>query len=117
MTQPINPSPDPAVSAMTGAAALPRRNGELVFAEPWEGRAFGLAVALNESGAYDWSDFSERLIEETAADERQGIHVNYYQRWLRALERLALDHSLLTPAELEARTMTLATEDPNSSHH
>ena len=102
---------------MPGSAALPRRNGELVFAEPWEGRAFGLAVALNETGAYDWSAFSDRLIEETTDDEQQGIHVNYYQRWLRALERLALDHNLLTPAELEARTHTLAAEDSGASHH
>lgn len=100
---------------MPAAAALPRRNGELVFAEPWEGRAFGLAVALNEGGIYDWSDFSDKLIEETAADEQQGIHVNYYQRWLRALERLALDHNLLTPAELETRTQKYAS-DEDSGH-
>lgn len=31
---------------MSGAAALPRRNGELVFEAPWQGRAFGLALAL-----------------------------------------------------------------------
>ena len=56
MTQPTHATPDRAISAMSGSAALPRRNGELVFAEPWEGRAFGLAVALNENGAYDWPD-------------------------------------------------------------
>ena len=33
------------VAFMEGVAALPRDNGELVFAAPWEGRAFALAVA------------------------------------------------------------------------
>ncbi len=26
--------------------AVPRRNGELVFEAPWEGRVFGMTVAL-----------------------------------------------------------------------
>ena len=33
-----------------GPAAPPRSNGELVFAEPWESRAFGMAVTLYEAG-------------------------------------------------------------------
>ena len=100
---------------MLGAAALPRCNGELVFEEPWEGRVFGVAVAMTEVGAYDWSDFSERIIEETASDERQGRYGGYYNRWVRALERLALDRGLLTPAELDARASALAS-DPDRDH-
>ena len=117
MKKQTHTSPDRGISNMTGSAALPRRNGELVFDEPWEGRAFGLAVALNESGIYDWPDFSERLVEETASDEQQGRYGLYYQRWVRALERLALDHSLITPTELDARTHALTAEDSQSDHH
>mgnify|MGYP000392023945 CR=1 FL=1 len=40
-----------AVLDIDGPAAPPRSNGELVFAEPWESRAFGLAMALNAGGA------------------------------------------------------------------
>ena len=29
---------------LAGPAAPPRDNGELVFAQPWESRAFGMAV-------------------------------------------------------------------------
>ena len=89
---------------MTGDAALPRRNGELVFEEPWEGRAFGLAVAMNEGGVYDWTDFRDRLVQETAHDEGHGHQAAYYERWLRALESLALDRGLVTSFELDART-------------
>ena len=96
--------PDRGISNMTGDAALPRKNGELVFEEPWEGRAFGLAVAMNEGGIYDWADFRDRLVEETVTDEKHGEHAGYYQRWVRALERLALDRGLVTSSELDART-------------
>ena len=96
--------PDRGISNMTGDEALPRKNGELVFEEPWEGRAFGLAVAMNESGIYDWADFRDRLVQETAADEKHGEHTGYYQRWVRTLERLALDRGLVTSSELDART-------------
>ena len=37
--------------SMEGQAALPRKNGELVFDEPWQGRVFGMAVALHERGS------------------------------------------------------------------
>ena len=36
------------VLEIDGPAAPPRDNGELVFAEPWESRAFGLAVTLHD---------------------------------------------------------------------
>ena len=36
---------------ITGHDGPPRANGELVFEAPWESRAFGVAVALHESGA------------------------------------------------------------------
>ncbi len=96
---------------MTGDEALPRKNGELVFEEPWEGRAFGLAVAMNEVGIYGWADFRDRLVETTAADEKHGEHTGYYQRWVRALERLALDHGLITSTELDARIGAFASDE------
>ena len=52
---------DQRIASMDQQIALPRKNGELVFEAPWEARAFGLAVALNDSGLYPWRDFSQRL--------------------------------------------------------
>ena len=106
----MNRPPDHRISGLTGDQALPRNNGELVFNEPWEGRAFGLAAALTEGGAYDWSDFRDKLVEVTAASEKHSEQTGYYQRWFRALERLALDRGLVTPAELDARTEALASD-------
>jgi len=45
-----------------GLAAPPRANGELVFAEPWESRAFGMAVTLSEAGVFRWAEFQAALI-------------------------------------------------------
>ena len=89
---------------MRGELALPRSNGELVFAEPWEGRAFGIAVALNEGGTYEWGEFQRRLAEEIAAAPADEEGSAYYERWLASLERLLLDFGMVTWEELESRT-------------
>ncbi|MCY3957090.1 MAG: nitrile hydratase subunit beta [Chloroflexi bacterium] len=68
----MSDTPNLGISAMTGDGALPRKNGELVFNEPWEGRAFGLAAALTENGVHDWSDFRDRLIEVAAGRGEHG---------------------------------------------
>ena len=52
---------DNQVAYLDGEAALPRKNGELVFNAPWEGRIFGMAVVLNEKGAYPWDAFRGQL--------------------------------------------------------
>ncbi|MDR0357956.1 MAG: nitrile hydratase accessory protein, partial [bacterium] len=84
------PDVDQRIASMQGQAALPRRNGELVFEAPGQGRAFGIALGLHEAGAYDWEEFRQRLIQEVGADE-QG---DYYEHWLAALERLAVERGL-----------------------
>ena len=106
-------APDLRITAMDEQVALPRKNGELVFEAPWEARAFGLAVALNEAGVYPWRDFSQGLAAETAALEQQGAHASYYDRWLETLEKLAIAQGLVTLDELDARTAAYAF----SAHH
>ncbi len=88
-----------AVDAGLGAAAaLPRDNGELVFEEPWQGRALGMGVvALQRSGA-SWEDFREHLVAAIAARAPQHgetAATAYYSAWLDALERLLDARGLL----------------------
>ena len=99
----MNTEIDGGISEMQGELSLPRSNGELVFAAPWEGRAFGIAVALNEGGAYDWSEFQRRLAEEITAAPPDDEGSVYYERWLASLERLLLEHGMITREELESR--------------
>jgi nitrile hydratase accessory protein len=100
--------PDERIGQMDGPAALPRANGELVFAAPWEGRAFGVAVALSEQGVYPWRAFRDRLVAEIAAADAAEVPSGYYERWLAALEKLSIERGLITSAELDARTAEYA---------
>jgi nitrile hydratase accessory protein len=89
---------DATIANLDGEAALPRKNGELVFQAPWEGRAFGLAVALNEKRAYPWNDFRARLVGEIAG----GNH-DYYENWLGALESLLIARGVVSEDEVRGR--------------
>ncbi|HZU15901.1 MAG TPA: nitrile hydratase accessory protein [Candidatus Dormibacteraeota bacterium] len=93
----------PEIANMEGAAALPRKNGELVFEAPWQGRAFGLAVGLHQRGGYDWEDFRQRLIAQIQASRCEPGGPGYYEHWLAALERLVLERGLVDRAEFERR--------------
>jgi nitrile hydratase accessory protein len=100
---------------------LPRRNGELVFDEPWESRALSVAVALAEEGRCDWDDFRSRLIAEIGAWD-EASEWRYYAHWLAALELLLVDHGLVTTEELDRRTVQIAhavahEHDHDHDHH
>jgi hypothetical protein len=76
-----------AVTGMQGPAALPRRNGELAFDEPWQGRAFGAALAVVQAHDLDWDDYRRRLVTAIGEDPDRP----YWESWLVALERLVDD--------------------------
>ncbi len=111
MTMEATMGADRRIALMEGDAALPRKNGELVFEAPWEGRAFGLAVALCDARAFPWDDFRDRLILAIARDEAAGNPTAYYERWLAALESLLLDQGLVTDDEIVARVGEIAEDD------
>ena len=68
---------------LDGPAAPPRRNGELVFDAPWQGRAFGLCVAILEKEGLGWDAFRRHLVPELEADPDG----EYYDAFGRALDR------------------------------
>lgn len=99
---------NPEIAEMEGPAAPPRRNGELVFDRLWEGRTFGMAVTLSDQGAYPWRDFRASLVDVISACDAAGDTTTpYYERFLAALERTAIDRGLVSKEELDARTDAL----------
>ena len=106
MTGPVAPE----VRAMTGAAALPRRNGELAFEAPWEGRAFGMAIGVVESLGLPWSAFQSQLIAAIAADPDRP----YYESWLaaRRIPRRGAGDSVDTMSETVAVTAPVTVDHP-----
>ena len=96
-------------------------NGELAFAEPWQGRVFGMAWALCESGCFEWAEFQAGLIEsiarhdgskEAARDEEYA----YYDRFQEALEALLIAKGLASAAGLQARQQALAKRPHGHDH-
>ena len=87
------------VAEMSGPEALPRKSGELVFHDDWERRAFAMAVALADSGQYDWPVFQEQLIAAIAAAEMedpQNPSQDYYESWVQSLETILIEQGILT---------------------
>jgi nitrile hydratase accessory protein len=98
-----------AAASMVGSEdAPPRSNGELFFQRLWEGRAFGMAIALSKKGHYEWEEFRQKLIASIAEWEAEHYKDDpdwdYYDRWLFALEKMVLETGLLTRREIEERT-------------
>src|SRR5262245_4676819 len=86
---------------LAGASAVPRRTGELVFDAPWQGRVFGMAVALSERGLFPWEEFRQALIREVAAAEGRGGEFRYYEAWLAAFESVLAGRGVLALDEVE----------------
>jgi nitrile hydratase accessory protein len=85
-----------------GKFAPPLSGDELVFAEPWESRAFAMAVILFEAGVVTRLDFQPALVARITRWEAQRIYdaqSTYYQHWLGGLEdRLADCGSIVADA-------------------
>jgi nitrile hydratase accessory protein len=102
-----------------GPAAPPRSNGELVFAEPWESRAFGLAMTLHAKCVFEWEDFRQRLsaaIAEAERDPDSHEPFSYYRCWLTALERVLDDKGVLSGEELVDRAKELDARPAGHDH-
>ena len=85
------------MSGFTALPSLPVDAGGPVFDEPWQAQAFALAVQLYAAGAFSWSDWAAALSAELKAAEAGGKAddgSHYYEHWLAALERLALERGL-----------------------
>ena len=83
------------IANMDGNVALPRDNGELVFEAPWEGRAFSLAVAMNEDQLYEWVEFRDHLANEIVSTSQSDATSSYYEQWLLSLEKLVIEKGLV----------------------
>jgi nitrile hydratase accessory protein len=114
------PAPQPsAVLDIEGPAAPPRSNGELVFAEPWESRAFGLAMALSASGVFEWEDFRQQLIAaiaEAEPDATEEEPYSYYRCWLSALERVLDAGGVVSTEQLLHRAEELGSRPAGHDH-
>jgi nitrile hydratase len=81
----------------TGFGPVVPEINEPVFHADWERRVFGLVLAMGATGT--WSLDASRFAREDRPLSEY-LHLSYYELWLAALQRLLLEHDLLTAQEL-----------------
>jgi nitrile hydratase accessory protein len=87
-------------------APLRARDGDPLFAEPWQAQAVALASAMVEQGRFTPARWSEALgaeIRRASAAGAPDDTATYYQCVLATLEQLAAENALTDPAELARR--------------
>jgi nitrile hydratase accessory protein len=87
--------------------ALPCDQDGPVFNEPWEAKAFALAVRLSEAGCFTWAEWAMILSQEIKAAQARGdpdLGQTYYQHWLNALERICVEKGLVDREDMRQRT-------------
>ncbi len=87
-------------------------NGEILFAEPWEGRLFGMAITLTEQGVFEWPVFQAALIEQIriweARQDTQAEAYPYFELFGLALQDVLTADGCVTGAELSTTASALA---------
>ncbi|MEU0266793.1 nitrile hydratase accessory protein [Nocardioides sp. NPDC006303] len=98
------------------------REGDRAFDEPWQIRAFALAVGAHKVGEFEWSAFQGALIESIQAWEKETNDLadpgwSYYEHWVNALESVLDQIGSIEPGALEAKTQEVLAVPPNRGHH
>jgi nitrile hydratase accessory protein len=78
---------------------IPRDDDGPVFREPWEARAFAMALALHARGLFTWSEWADALAKEIKHAQAQGdpdTGETYYRHWLKTLETLVAAKQVTT---------------------
>ena len=94
-------------------------DAERSFDQPWEVRAFAMAVAAYHSGQYEWSEFQLSLIGSIKKWETDGGTEpwSYYEHWLEALETVLAGNGALSDAQLDDQTRAVLATPRNANHH
>ena len=90
-------------AAPLGLTGLPRDFEGPVFKEPWEARAFAMALRLHERGVFTWPEWADALAREIRAahiSHDADLGDTYYQHWLRALEAMVTRKGAASAGEL-----------------
>jgi nitrile hydratase accessory protein len=78
----------------------------IAFAEPWQARAFAIAVLASRQGCFTWSEWTHALGRELRrvadADPRASAE-RYFDCWLAALQSLLIGKGSLGQTELHER--------------
>lgn len=103
---------------------LPMENGEVVFDAPWQGRIFGMAVALSEQGLFTWAEFQQELINYVSSWDGRPVTTRvatedyaYYDHFSDALTAILQSKSTLSGVEIDERAAVLRSRPHDHDHH
>ena len=88
-----------ALDALDATHPVPRDAEGPIFAEPWQAKAFAVAVDLHARGAFTWSEWANalsRTIREAQAAGDPDLGDTYWDHWLAAVERIVAEKGLTT---------------------
>jgi len=69
----------------------PHCDGEPVFEQPWQAKAFAMVVELNRKEVFSWKEWAGGLsdnIRDYEASDQMIDGDTYYRLWLKTLEEL-----------------------------
>ena len=92
------------MGGMHGFGAIPREEGREPFHAEWEGRMFGMLLALGSHGVHDPGGL--RAAQESM-EPASYLGFGYFERWMWVTERALLAKGYLTLEELDQRTAEL----------
>lgn len=118
LTDPARDRIDTLLGSLSDGKTIPRDEGDLVFENSWQVRAFAMAVALHDQKQFEWSSFRDGLIESIRAweDTEAGGEWGYYEHWLQALQQLLAVTHIVDADVLEERTRTVLTTPRDAEH-
>ncbi len=99
-----NCPPTPNYALLPG---LPQDDDSVVFAAPWEAKAFALVVNLHQRGYFPWTAWVDALSAAIAADAAARANTPYYLLWLTAAEKLFATLGLVEAHTLQAACAAL----------
>jgi nitrile hydratase accessory protein len=76
------------------------------FAEPWQARAFAVAVLASRQGCFTWPEWTQvlgRELQRASDVAAQTVAAGYFDCWLSALQSLLVGKCVIGQGELLAR--------------
>lgn len=84
-------------------------DGDMVFNEPWEAKAFAIIVTLSQAGYFTWGEwvdcFSEQVTAATQVEAEGGTPKTYYEQWVDAAEALLVSKGMTSSEQLIAKRL------------
>lgn len=99
--------------------SLPDRKPEKPFDEPWQAKAFALAVHLSEQRLFTWPEWTQSFAataRENQAGPGSSEATAYWRNWIATLERIMTEKGFGGPEQLDRLTAAWRTAFETTPH-